>query len=182
MRTRAIRLTGLAAGLALAAALALPVLSAAQEAPPARPERPGRLLARQALDLTPEQEKALAEFRRARAEERQAFREEMAKVRGQMRGLMADPEANRAKLEGLIDRSARLRAEREKAALGHRAERERLFTPEQREKMRALRESRDARREFVRGRVLRSPGRAWRDAARARILRHRPLGPGRWIR
>ncbi|MBP7706330.1 MAG: periplasmic heavy metal sensor [Candidatus Aminicenantes bacterium] len=182
MRARTVRATRLAAVLALLAALVLPVLALAQDAPPARPERPGRLLARQALDLTPGQEKALAEFRRARSEERRAFREEMAKVRGEMRGLMADPEANRAKIEGLIDRTARLRAEREKAALGHRAERDRIFTPEQREKLRAFRENREARREFVRGRAMRAPGRARREAFRDRALRHRPAGPGRWIR
>ena len=182
MRTRTLRATGSTAVLALAAALALPVMSLGQEAPPARPERPVRLLARQALDLTPEQEKALTEFRRARTEERRAFREEMAKVRGEMRGLMADPEANKAELEGLIDRAARLRAEREKAALGHRAERDRLFTPEQREKLRAFRENREARQGSVRGRALRAPGRAWRGAFRDRALRHRPFGPGRWLR
>lgn len=182
MRARTVRATGHAAALALAAALVLPVLAWAQEAPPARPERPARVLARQALDLTPEQEKQLAEFRRARSEERRAFREEMVKVRSEMRGLMADPEANKAKLEGLIDRAARLRAEREKAALGHRSERDRIFTPEQRDKLRAFRENREARREFVRGRALRSPGRAWRGAFRDRAPRHRPFGPGRWLR
>ncbi|MCK7527623.1 MAG: hypothetical protein MZV64_63445 [Ignavibacteriales bacterium] len=44
-----------------------------------RSERPGRMFAREALDLTPDQEKALAEFRKARAGERETFRDEMSR-------------------------------------------------------------------------------------------------------
>ncbi len=99
------------------------------------------MLAREALDLTPEQEKALEEFRKARAEEGRAFRDEMAKVRAERRELAKDPKANQAKLDALIDRTAKLRAEREKAAFRNRIERDKIFTPEQREKMKTFRET-----------------------------------------
>jgi len=173
-----------------AAALFFPVLAAAQEAkavPRAAHERPARMLVREALDLTPDQEKILAEFRKARAGEREAFREEMTKIRTEMRGLAAEPEANRAKIEALIDRAARLRADREKAALRNRADRDKVFTPDQREKMKALRESLATRRGIAgRGALgfgrpglrglgrLPGPGFERGGRARARWLRDRP--------
>jgi Spy/CpxP family protein refolding chaperone len=190
MTKRSGKMTVGAAAAAFAAALFFPVLAAAQEAtaaPRAAHERPGRLFAREALDLTPDQEKALAEFRKARAGERETFRDEMSRIRGEMRGLAAEPEANRAKIEALIDRAARIRADRVKATLRNRVERDKIFTPEQREKMKAFRESlanrrgnagRGARgigRPGFRGpdRLMRSGfgngGRAW-----ARVLRGRP--------
>jgi Spy/CpxP family protein refolding chaperone len=179
-----------AAALAFAAALFVPWLDAGQEAqaaPPAAGERPRRMLAREALDLTPDQEKALAEFHKARAGERRAYRDEMSGTREEMRRLAADPEANRAKIESLIDRASRLRAEHEKAAFRHRADRDKIFTPGQREKMKALRESRATRRGIAGRRALgighpglRGPGRLMgrgferNGRARARMLRDRP--------
>src|SRR5512139_181447 len=123
MRTRARRTIVGAAAVAFLAALVLPAVSAVQEAqtpPPAAKERPARLLAREALGLTPEQEKALTEFRKAREKERTAFRDEMAKIRAERRELIRDPRTNQAKLDALIDRAAKLRAEREKAGLRNR--------------------------------------------------------------
>lgn len=185
MRTRTVRTTVVAAAAACAAALLFPVLAAAQEAKPGappRPERPARLMAREALGLTPEQERALAEFRRVRAEERRVFREGMSRIREEMRGLAGDTDADRAKIDGLIDQAARLRAEHEKAAFRSRAERNRIFTPEQREKMRAFREGFAAGRGF-RARGAMGFGRAeFRGPARARALRHRPFRPRRWDR
>jgi Spy/CpxP family protein refolding chaperone len=190
MTTRSGKMIVGAAAFAFAAALLVPSLAAAQEAkaaPPAAYERPGRMLAREALDLTPDQEKALAEFRKARTGERRAYRDEMSGTREEMRGLAADPEANRAKIEALIDRASRLRAEHEKAAFRHRADRDKIFTPDQREKMKAFRESLATRRGFAgRGTLgigrpgFRGPGRLMgqgfeRDGrARARMLRDRP--------
>jgi Spy/CpxP family protein refolding chaperone len=190
MTTRSGKMIVGAAAFAFAAALLIPSLVAAQEAkapPPAANERPGRMLAREALDLTPDQEKALAEFRKARTGERRAYRDEMSGTREEIRGLAADPEANRAKIEALIDRASRLRAEHEKAAFRHRADRDKIFTPDQREKMKAFRGSLATRRGFTgRGAVgigrpgLRGPGRLMGPGferggrARPRMLRDRP--------
>lgn len=189
MTTRSGKMIVGAAAFAFAAALLVPSLAVAQEtkaAPPAAHERPGRMLAREALDLTPDQEKALAEFRKARTGERRAYRDEMSGTREEMRGLAADPEANRAKIEVLIDRASRLRAEHEKAAFRHRADRDKIFTPDQREKMKAFRESFATRRGFAgRGTLgigrpgFRGPGRLMGQGferggrARARMLRDR---------
>jgi Spy/CpxP family protein refolding chaperone len=176
MRTRTVRTIVGGAAAAYAAALIFPVLAAAQEA---KPERPARLMAREALGLTPEQEKSLAEFRRVRAEERRVFREGMSRIREERRGLAGDTDADRAKIDGLIDQAARLRAEHEKTAFRSRAERNRIFTPEQREKLKAFRDGFTKGRGF-RGRVAMGLGRAeLRSLARARAFRHRPFRP-RW--
>ncbi len=181
MRTRTVRtIVG-----AAAAALIFPVLAAAQEAKPvtpARPERPARLMAREALGLTPEQEKSLAELRRTRAEERRVFREGMSRIREEMRGIAGDTDADRAKIDGLIDKAARLKAEHQKTAFRSRAERDRIFTPGQREKLKAFREGYAKGRGF-RGRGAMGFGRAeLRGLARARAFRHRPYRPRRWNR
>ncbi len=126
------------------AAVLIPLFVAAQQVKtplPAANERPGRMLVREALGLTPDQEKALEEFRKTRMEESQAFREEMTKIHAEMRELAKDPKSNQAKIDVLIDKTAQLRAGREKAAFRNRAERDKIFTPEQLEKMKALRES-----------------------------------------
>jgi Spy/CpxP family protein refolding chaperone len=185
------RLSGTATAVILALVL-VPTLAAAQDSRGSA--QPGRTSAermgpRQALALTPDQEKALEEFRKARGEEGRAFRDEMMKVREEMRGLAKDPQANRAKIEALIDRTAKLRADREKAALRTREERNRIFTPEQLEKLKAWRGRLADRRGLAawRGRAafgpmgFRGPGRfgGQRPApgrmARLRALRHRAL-------
>jgi Spy/CpxP family protein refolding chaperone len=161
MRTRYGKMIAGAAVLAFAAALAFPALAAAQEkrpAPPPRDERPARMLAREALDLTPEQEKALADFRKARADEAKAFRDEMTKLSAERRELAKDPKANQAKIDALIDKTWKLRAEREKAGFRTRLEMDKIFTPEQRERMRAFRQ---------------------RLADRPGLARRTPMGPGR---
>lgn len=161
MRTRYGKMIAGAAFLAFAVALVFPALAAAQEkqtAPPRRDERPARMMAREALVLTPEQEKALADFRKARADEAKAFRDEMDKLRAERRELAKDPQANQAKLNALIDKTSKLWAEREKAAIKSRLERNKIFTPEQLEKMRAFR-----------GRL----------GDRARMARRMTMGPGR---
>ena len=142
MSTRMTKMiVGGAAAAFLAAAL-LPAVAAAQEpgrpAAPARP-RMERMTALADLGLTPEQEKALEAFREARIKESEAFRRQMFDLRAEMRALDKDPEANRAKIEALIDKTAKLRAEREKAALRARAERDKIFTPEQLKKIESVR-------------------------------------------
>jgi Spy/CpxP family protein refolding chaperone len=132
-RTRGRISIPIAAGAAMILAF-LAVFVAAQNPPPP-PGRPGPRAARaQAiadLGLTPDQVQALGEFRKARMNERMAFREEMGRLRGEMRAYAGDPEANQAKIDKLIDQRAKLRAEREKGALRARAERDKIFTPEQ---------------------------------------------------
>jgi len=184
-------LSGPATAVILAMAL-IPALAAAQEssAPAQAAQAPAeRLGPRQALALTPDQEKALEAFRQARRDESRAFRDEMAKVRHEMRGLAKDPQANRAKMEALIDRTAKLRADREKAALRARGERDKIFTPEQLERLRSWRGRLAGRAGLARGRGgaafgpmgFRAPGRlggqrlAPGRMARLRALRHRAL-------
>jgi Spy/CpxP family protein refolding chaperone len=125
---------------ATAAVLSLALFSVAQDVPPAA-DRPSTQRARRIADLnlTPDQVKALEAFRQSRMEVRRAFRAEMDKVRGEMRELFADPQANREKIDKLIDRRATLMAEHEKRFLAARTERDKIFTPEQREKLKTLR-------------------------------------------
>ncbi len=125
----------------LAAILAAAFIVAQEAQAPAQGGKnpPARMRLRGALGLSPEQEKALETSRKARRDENRVFREEMMKLRGEMRELAKDPRTNEAKINGLIDRAAGLRAERAKAAFKHRGEVEKIFTPEQLEKMEAFR-------------------------------------------
>jgi Spy/CpxP family protein refolding chaperone len=151
------------------------VFAAAQTSPPGRPgPRAARAQAIADLGLTPDQVKALGEFRKARMNERRAFREEVGRIRGEMRALAGDPKANQTKIDQLIDQRARLRAEREKSALRARAQRDEIFTPGQREKIRAFRSGRQGRMGFA------GPGRMarpWAHGYRRYPGRHRG-----WVR
>ena len=154
----------------LAAVLA-PVFITAQEAqapPPGGKNPPAKMQSREALGLSPEQEKALETFRKARMDENRAFREEMMKLRGELRELAKDPKAGEAKINGLIDKTAQLRAERAKAAFKHRGEVEKIFTPEQLKKMEAFR-----------ARTMDRPGMAGRG--RLGFGRMGFRGPGRFM-
>jgi Spy/CpxP family protein refolding chaperone len=173
------RIIGIAGVAALLVASLLATRAAAQDQPPAAgqaaPARIGRASAD--LGLSAEQEKALREFRQARREESRAFREEMGRLRGELRELARNPEANRAKIDALIDKQAGLRAERQKGAFRARAERDKIFTPEQREKIRSFRSRAAGRTALGRRAAL---GRApWR-AARWRALRHHPFFRRGW--
>ena len=136
----------------------------AQAAPQDKPktqERSGmRERAREALNVTPEQEKKIQEFRELRQKDSQAFREQMTKMRGEMRDLMKDPKANAAKIDGLIDNMAKLRADREKMAYRSRGEIEKIFTPEQLAKIKEFR-GRFAGRFGMAGRGGMGFGRPW---------------------
>ena len=133
---------------AFLAALTFPLLASAQatqdkpaekQAQPAAPGERMRMLGRDVLDLTPEQEKQLEEFRLARQNENKAFREQMQKLRTEYRELMKDPQANEAKLGGLIDQMSKMQADRMKAGLKNRGAWEKIFTPEQLEKVKQYR-------------------------------------------
>lgn len=136
------RTTVLLAAAALLASALIPLAVFAQEktqpATPAQPrmDRPRPLAD---LNLTPDQVKALQAFRQARQEQAKAFRNDMAKLRDEMRGLRADPDANKAKIEALIDKQAALMAAHEKDLFRARAERNKIFTPEQLQKLKAMR-------------------------------------------
>jgi len=135
-----------AAGLLVAALGSQAVRAQQAQAKPQPRERPmmGRLA--QGLNLTAEQQKKLEAFRKGRQEESQAFRDGMMKDRQEMRQLMQDPAANQAKIDALIDQMSKVRADREKSAIRSRIERDKIFTPEQLEKMKAFRDG------FMRGR------------------------------
>jgi Spy/CpxP family protein refolding chaperone len=165
----AIRMT---AALFLAAVL-VPAFVTAQEAPaqaPADKKPPVKMGPRESLGLTAEQEKALETFRKVRADENRAFREEMMKLRGEMRELGKDPKANEAKINGLIDKTAQLRAERAKAAFKHLGEVKKIFTPEQLEKMKTFR-----------ARVMDRPGMAGRGRMALGRMGFRGPGMGRFM-
>lgn len=170
------------------AAVLIPAFVTAQEtqaSPPAGKKPPVKMGPRESLGLTAEQEKALEEFRKARRDESRAFRDEMQKMRGEMRELAKDPQANEAKIDVLIDKTAQLRAERAKAAFKHRGEVEKIFTPEQLEKMRAFRgglmdrpgQAGPGRMGFRGPRMGRfmGPGCGMRPGGGHRPWRHRPL-------
>jgi len=153
------------------AAVLIPVFVAAQEAQapqPAGKKPPVKMGPRETLGLSPEQEKALETFRKARMDESRAFREEMMKLRGEMRELAQDPKANEAKINGLIDKIAQLRAEKAKAAFRNRAEVKKIFTPEQLEKMKSFR-----------ARLMDRPGMA--GLGRMGFSRMGFRGPGRFM-
>lgn len=95
----------------------------------------GYQVLKDALQLTPEQEKKLEEFRKARQAEAQAFQEKMRSMREEFRKLMKDSNADRKKMDSMIDEMARMKAERMKSALKNREEWRKIFTPEQLKKL-----------------------------------------------
>jgi Spy/CpxP family protein refolding chaperone len=106
---------------------------------PARnPERTIRPFWQDYLDLTPEQKAKLEEFRKVRQEERQAFFDQMGKLRADLKELRKDPQANEKKIDALIDEMFNLRAGRLKSSFKHQAEVKKIFTPEQQEKLARL--------------------------------------------
>jgi len=181
--------TLIAAAAVLAAAFAPAFVRAQESAPQAAPAQPrierGPLAE---LGLTPDQVKALEAFHKARVEERRAFRDQMTKLRDEMRTLRRDPRANQAKLDALIDQRAGLVAARDKEAFRARAERDKIFTPEQLEKLKTLRSDRAGRGLGARARLAHGrSGRAFgpraglRSLAARRALRCRSLYRGwRW--
>ncbi len=134
----------------------------------------GYRLLKDYLKITPEQEKKLEEFRKARLDEAKAYREKMAKLRDEFRKLMADPKAEEKKLNNLIDEMSQLRAERMKAMLKNRKEWEKILTPEQLQKLE------DLRKDFrLRAELLRIPRRPMMRG-RMMMLRHRWPGGFWW--
>jgi Spy/CpxP family protein refolding chaperone len=110
-----------------------------QDKPRAQERLRPRDAARELFNITPEQEKKLKEFREARSKDRQAFGDRMGTMRRELRELMKDPKTNQAKIGGLIDGMSTLRADRLKTAIRTRGDWQKLFTPEQLEKMKSYR-------------------------------------------
>ncbi len=102
-------------------------------AAPAAPAPMARM--KDALQLTPEQQAKLQEFQKARQAENQAFGDQMKKLREEMQALRQADKPESAKMNGLIDQIFKLQAERAKAGIKNAQEREKIFTPEQLEKM-----------------------------------------------
>jgi Spy/CpxP family protein refolding chaperone len=107
-------------------------------APPAKPKpAPQAPLAKlkDAFEITPEQEAKLKAFREARQNENKAFAEQMKKFRDDMQAFRKDPKADPNKVNALIDQMFKLRADRAKAGIRNNQEWQKIFTPEQLEKM-----------------------------------------------
>ncbi|HEK85910.1 MAG: Spy/CpxP family protein refolding chaperone [Candidatus Saccharicenans sp.] len=142
--------------LSVAAIFLTGILAYALMAQPAQGQRmmglrPGAQLLKDALQLTPEQEKKLEEFREARLEEAKAFREKMRQMNQDLRKLMADPKADESKINSLIDEISKLRADRMKAQFKNRKEWEKIFTPEQLKKIQEYRQDFRLRRNLMLG-------------------------------
>jgi Spy/CpxP family protein refolding chaperone len=100
------------------------------------------------LELTPEQQSKFDGARKARQEGEKAFREEMSKLRPQLREAMKDPKADQNKIDGLIDRLSQVRAAQLKSLVRARKDLEKILTPEQLEKYREVRSRMGTRRGF----------------------------------
>jgi Spy/CpxP family protein refolding chaperone len=138
--------------------------------PPQKPEKPvpGAPQERMKnwLDLTPEQETKLKDFQKARQEEQKAFRDQMGKLQGELTPLLKDAKADQNKVNGLIDQMFKLRADQFKKSLKNGNDREKIFTPEQLEKMKNARGGMN-RMMMLRGRGMGPMG---------------PMGQGRFMR
>ena len=136
--------------LAIAGMLLLGVGAFAQQQPPAKPQKPapqgqtgdkpqGRPdpMARLAdyLKLTPEQIQKIKDVQKTRQDQQKAFRDQMQKLRGDLRPLLRDEKADPAKANGLIDQIAKLGADRAKQVLAGRGGLQKVLTPEQADKL-----------------------------------------------
>jgi Spy/CpxP family protein refolding chaperone len=128
--------------IAIVALTAFGLSAFAQDKTPA-PAKPGdrapmaRL--KEDLQLTPDQVAKLKEFAKARQEENKVFGEQMQKLRTEMGTLRQDSQADPNKVNGLIDQMFKMQADRAKAQFKNQKEREKIFTPEQLEKMKSRR-------------------------------------------
>jgi Spy/CpxP family protein refolding chaperone len=127
--------------------LAFGFISFAQEKP-APPAKPGQQAAAPAgpmqrlknwLNLTPDQESKLKEFQKARQDEQQAFGDQMKKLRDELAPLMKDSKSDTNKVNGLIDQISKLQADRMKKGVLNERNLEKVFTPDQLEKLKNTR-------------------------------------------
>jgi len=87
------------------------------------------------LNLTPEQVQKFKDFQKARQDEQKSFRDQMQKLRGDLRPMLKDEKADKGKINGLIDQIAKLGADRTKQVLGNRGGIQKILTPEQVDKL-----------------------------------------------
>ncbi|MBM3293726.1 MAG: periplasmic heavy metal sensor [Candidatus Aminicenantes bacterium] len=151
----------------------------AQERPPAPKRAPQAPAAKMKADLgiTPEQEAKIKAHREARRAESKAFAGEMRKFRDDMQALRNDPKSDPKKMEALIDRMFKLRADRAKAGIQAGRELRAIFTPEQLEKMKM------ARGRFLRSGPMMGFGQGSRPGMRMRpgqMMRGPRMGFGRF--
>ncbi len=106
------------------------------------------------LDLTPEQESKLKEFRKMRQEERREFQSKMREVRKKMAPMMRDPEANEKAIQGLYQEIAKLRSGHLTQVIMHKKEIKKILTPEQLEKLEKAKKKIEQRRRFQRNRSI----------------------------
>lgn len=139
--------------------------------------RPFRMMARDILDLTPEQQTGFDEMAQARESERKDFFDRMKKINGELEAVLKDPGLDPKKADGLIDEMARLRAEHLKSGLRHRYDMRKILTPDQIKKLDEYREAFRAGRRAGRMRPLGRrfgrfgggfPGRGFRFRSRSR--------------
>ncbi|MGD2244983.1 MAG: Spy/CpxP family protein refolding chaperone [Candidatus Aminicenantes bacterium] len=138
------------------------------------------------LGLTPEQKAKLEEFRKSGREKSRAYREEMRKVRLEMREMMKDADANENEILRLYDQMAKLRAEQFRHSLQRSKEFRKILTPEQLEKLESARKRMSrignlqrgrfmGRRGFDRGGNFPRRGRMHPSWGRGACLRGRPF-------
>ena len=120
-------------------------------------ERPMRLILRDALGLTPDQEAELRELLKARMDRVQSLRQKMDKLRADLRGVMKDPKADQKKMDRLLEEMSGLRTEHMKSALRQRMDFEKILTPQQLEKVKTYRGSLMNRRSAAGGRHIGRP-------------------------
>jgi Spy/CpxP family protein refolding chaperone len=87
------------------------------------------------LDLTPDQQTKLKEIKKLRQEAMKGFREQHLKIGEELNTLMADPQADQKKIDGLIDEIAKLQAAHMKSGFKFRQDMEKILTPQQLEKL-----------------------------------------------
>ena len=92
------------------------------------------------LDLTPEQEEQIREIIDARQEESKQNREDIRSIHQEVRELMAASDLNEPRLRKLLHEEAEIKADRAIRRHATRAAINKILTPEQQEKNRALRD------------------------------------------
>jgi Spy/CpxP family protein refolding chaperone len=173
--------------------LFLTVAAYAQQQPPAKPQKPvpqGQPgpnqpaqqgpLAKLAdyLKLTPEQIQKFKDFQKARQDEQKSFRDQMQKLRGDLRPMLKDQKADQGKINGLIDQIAKLGADRTKQVLGTRGGVQKILTPEQAEKLKNAGPAiRQRLMNFGRGQGM-GPGMQGRGQGQQPMGRGQGMGPG----
>jgi Spy/CpxP family protein refolding chaperone len=90
------------------------------------------------LNLTPEQVTKLQDFRKANQEGQKAFQDQMKKLRDELGPLMKDSKSDQNKINGLIDQVAKLSADRIKRGYQNARNLEKIFTPDQLDKLKRV--------------------------------------------